>query len=108
MFNHQFVVHQELLIILAEQFLVTAQHGTKFLLPIGELTIGDYLRKSGIRTGIVGKTHMKPDTEGMARLGINKDTEIGLIVSEPGFEPYERDDGLHPNNHVKKYKKIIL
>ena len=30
---------------------------------------------------------MKPDTEGMARLGINKDTEIGLIVSEPGFEP---------------------
>ena len=51
---------------------------------------------------------MKPDTEGMARLGINKDTEIGLIVSEPGFEPYERDDGLHPNNHVKKYKKNYL
>ena len=35
-------------------------------LPIGELTIGDYLRKSGIRTGIVGKTHMKPDAEGVA------------------------------------------
>ena len=51
---------------------------------------------------------MKPDVEGMARLGINKDTEIGLIVSEPGFEPYERDDGLHPNNHVKKYKKNCL
>ena len=76
-------------------------------LPIGELSIGDYLRKSGIRTGIVGKTHMKPDVEGMARLGINKDTEIGLIVSEPGFEPYERDDGLHPNKHVKKYKKKL-
>ena len=76
-------------------------------LPIGELTIGDYLRKSGIRTGIVGKTHMKPDDEGMARLGINKDTEIGLIISEPGFEPYERDDGLHPNNQVKKYKKKL-
>ena len=76
-------------------------------LPIGELTIGDYLRKSGIRTGIVGKTHMKPDAEGMARLGINKNTEIGLVVSEPGFEPYERDDGLHPNNHVKKYKKKL-
>ena len=49
---------------------------------------------------------MKPDTEGMARLGINKDTEIGLIVSEPGFEPYERDDGLHPNNQIKKAKKL--
>ncbi len=76
-------------------------------LPIGELTIGDYLRQSGIRTGIVGKTHMKPDNDGMARLGINKNTEIGLIVSEPGFEPYERDDGLHPNNHIKKNKKIL-
>ena len=72
-------------------------------LPIGELTIGDYLGKSGIRTGIVGKTHMQPDADGMARLGINKNTEIGLVVSEPGFEPYERDDGLHPNNHVKKW-----
>ena len=76
-------------------------------LPIGELTIGDYLRQSGIRTGIVGKTHMKPDTEGMSRLGINKDTEIGLIISEPGFEPYERDDGLHPNNQIKKAKKVL-
>ena len=51
---------------------------------------------------------MKPDVEGMARLGINKDTEIGLIVSEPGFEPYERDDGLHPNKHVKNIKKNYL
>ena len=30
-----------------------------------------------------------------------------VLVSEPGFEPYERDDGLHPNNHVKKYKKKL-
>ena len=75
-------------------------------LPIGELTIGDYLRQSGIRTGVVGKTHMRPDLEGMSRLGITKDTEIGLIVSEPGFDPYERDDGLHPNNQIKNSKKI--
>ena len=50
---------------------------------------------------------MRPDIDGMNRLGISKDTEIGLTVSEPGFEPYERDDGLHPNNHVKKYKKKL-
>ena len=54
-------------------------------LPIGELTIGDYLRQSGIRTGVVGKTHMRPDLEGMSRLGINKDTEIGLIVSAGSY-----------------------
>ena len=76
-------------------------------LPIGELTIGDYLRQSGIRTGVVGKTHMRPDIDGMNRLGISKDTEIGLTVSEPGFDPYERDDGLHPNNHIKNSTKKI-
>ena len=76
-------------------------------LPIGELTIGDYMRQSGIRTGVVGKTHMRPDIDGMNRLGISKDTEIGLTVSEPGFEPYERDDGLHPNNHIKNSNKKL-
>jgi arylsulfatase A-like enzyme len=71
-------------------------------LPIGEMTLGDYLRPVGVRTAVVGKTHMMPDAAGMARLGLNKSTEIGMIVSEPGFEPYERDDGLHPTPLVRK------
>ena len=75
-------------------------------LPIGELMIGDYLSKDGMRVGVVGKTHMKPDEDGMARLGITKDTEIGLIVSEPGFEPYVRDDGLHPANQKQNNKNL--
>ncbi len=65
-------------------------------LPIGELTLGDYLRPIGVRTAVVGKTHMMPDKEGMARLGLNEGTEIGCLISQPGFDPYERDDGLHP------------
>lgn len=65
-------------------------------LPIGELTLGDYLRPLGVKTAVVGKTHMAPDKDGMARLGLNGSTEIGMIVSQPGFDPYERDDGLHP------------
>lgn len=65
-------------------------------LPIGELTLGDYLRPLGVRTAVVGKTHMIPDNEGMARLGLNSETEIGCLISQPGFDPYERDDGLHP------------
>ncbi|MGH1479843.1 MAG: alkaline phosphatase family protein [Geminicoccales bacterium] len=65
-------------------------------LPIGELTLGDYLRPIGVRTAVVGKTHMMPDKEGMARLGLNETTEIGCLISQPGFDPYERDDGLHP------------
>ena len=65
-------------------------------LPIGEWTLGDYLRPNGVRTAVVGKTHMMADAEGMARLGLNASSEIGVVVSQPGFEPFERDDGLHP------------
>ncbi|MGO4908373.1 alkaline phosphatase family protein [Pseudorhodobacter sp. W20_MBD10_FR17] len=71
-------------------------------LPIGELTIGDYLRPLGMTTAVVGKTHMTADIEGMARLGLNKTTDIGCMVSQPGFDPYERDDGLHPNKGLAK------
>jgi arylsulfatase A-like enzyme len=82
-------------------------------LPIGELTIDDYLKPKGIRTAVVGKTHMEADAEGMHRLGLNKGTEIGMVISEPGFEPYEKDDGLHPTpgylhkNEALNYNKWL-
>jgi arylsulfatase A-like enzyme len=76
-------------------------------LPIGEMTLGDYLRPTGMRTAVVGKTHMVPDAEGMARLGLNPETEIGAIVQEPGFEPYERDDGLHPTPMLRRTGKVL-
>lgn len=66
-------------------------------LKVGEMTIGDHLRPLGVRTALCGKTHMSADVEGMRRLGLSPDSEIGVLVSECGFEPYERDDGLHPN-----------
>lgn len=64
-------------------------------LKVGEITLGDYLRPLGVRTALVGKTHMRADVEGMQRLGIDPDSIIGVRVSECGFDPYERDDGLH-------------
>ena len=66
-----------------------------FPLKVGEMTLGDYLRPLGMRTALVGKTHMEADVEGMARLGIDPQSIIGVRVAECGFEPYERDDGLH-------------
>jgi arylsulfatase A-like enzyme len=66
-----------------------------FPLKVGEMTMGDYLRPLGLDTVLVGKTHMQPDTEGMERLGIDPQSIIGVRVSECGFDPYERDDGLH-------------
>ena len=74
-------------------------HGSNwnnFPLRIGEPTLGDHLRKLGVRTALVGKTHMKSDDEGMQRLGIDPGSTIGVLASECGFEPYDRDDGLHP------------
>ena len=66
-------------------------------LRVGEPTLGDHLKEIGVRTVLVGKTHMAADTEGMDRLGIAPDSIIGVHVAQCGFEPYERDDGLHPD-----------
>ena len=69
-------------------------------LNLSEKTLGEYLRPLGYRVGLVGKTHMKRDDEGMSRLGINPDTSRGVLLSQCGFEPFERDDGLHPDQSV--------
>jgi arylsulfatase A-like enzyme len=64
-------------------------------LKVGEMTLGDYLRPLGLQTVLAGKTHMRADQEGMERLGIDPNSIIGVRVAECGFDPYERDDGLH-------------
>lgn len=65
-----------------------------------ELTLGDYLRPLGHRVALVGKTHMKADEAGLKRLGIDPRSSLGVLLSQCGFEPYERDDGLHPDQLV--------
>ncbi len=40
---------------------------------------------------------MTADRRGMQRLGVTRDTIEGVLASECGFEPYERDDGLWPD-----------
>ncbi|WP_404926749.1 alkaline phosphatase family protein [Mesorhizobium sp. ORM16] len=67
-------------------------------LRVGEPTLGDHLREIGVRCALIGKTHMRADEEGMERLGIDKTSIIGVRVAECGFEPFERDDGLHPSS----------
>jgi len=72
-------------------------------LRVGEPTLGDHLREAGARAVLVGKTHMIADAEGMAWLGIDPKSEIGVRRSECGFEPFERDDGLHPDSQRQKW-----
>lgn len=66
-------------------------------LRVGEPTLGDHLREVGVRCALIGKTHMAADDEGMERLGIDRNSIIGVHIAECGFEPFERDDGLHPS-----------
>ncbi|MEL7117210.1 MAG: alkaline phosphatase family protein [Pseudomonadota bacterium] len=70
-----------------------------FPLRVGEPTLGDHLRAAGARPVLVGKTHMMPDHEGMARLGIDAETAVGRIIAQCGFEAVVRDDGLHPDGY---------
>lgn len=74
-----------------------SSHGAQwngFPLRVGEHTLGDHLRKAGMDAWLIGKTHMKADAEGMARLGLAPDSVIGARQSECGFDVWVRDDGL--------------
>jgi len=74
-----------------------SSHGAQwngFPLRVGEQTLGDHLRKLGMGCWLIGKTHMKADAEGLARLGLSPDSEIGARQSECGFDAWVRDDGL--------------
>ncbi|WP_282027193.1 sulfatase-like hydrolase/transferase [Ruegeria faecimaris] len=84
-------------------------------LKVGEMTMGDHLRKAGMDCWLVGKTHMRADAEGMARLGLEPDSLIGARVAECGFDVFERDDGMLPEgpdgyydpDGAKEYNKYL-
>ena len=74
-----------------------SSHGASwngFPLRVGEHTLGDHLRKLGMDCWLIGKTHMKADADGMARLGMSPDSVIGARQAECGFDAWVRDDGL--------------
>ncbi len=74
-----------------------SSHGAQwngFPLRVGELTLGDHLRATGMDCWLIGKTHIRADAEGMARLGLSPDSLIGARQAECGFDVFIRDDGL--------------
>lgn len=75
----------------------TSSHGAQwngYPLRVGEQTLGDHLRRVGMDCYIIGKTHMRADKDGMERLGLSPDTQIGARQAECGFDDWCRDDGL--------------
>jgi arylsulfatase A-like enzyme len=68
-----------------------------FPLRVDEWTMGDYLRPLGYNVSLIGKTHFKPDLATMQRLGLSEGINPGVPAMHAGFDPVERDDGLHPD-----------
>ncbi len=58
-----------------------------------EKTLGDYLRPAGIRTALVGKTHVIGDEAALERFGIEAESERALLLRQGGFEPVNRHEG---------------
>ncbi|AVO38006.1 sulfatase-like hydrolase/transferase [Pukyongiella litopenaei] len=78
-------------------------HWNGFPLRVGELTLGDHLRAGGVDCWLVGKTHMKADAKGMARLGLSPDSIIGARQADCGFDVWCRDDGLWAEGPAGRY-----
>jgi arylsulfatase A-like enzyme len=72
-------------------------------LPVAEPTLGDYLRGAGRRATLAGKTHVLPDDEGCARLGVEIESERGALLRAGGFDEVERYDGHRPPGRESGY-----
>ena len=68
---------------------------------VDELTMGDAMRSHGLRPALVGKSHIMVDPDTLSRLGHDANTPEGRLIAEGGFEPVERDDGIHRDANVK-------
>jgi arylsulfatase A-like enzyme len=64
---------------------------------IDERTIADYLRPLGYRTGLVGRSDVWLDEDALAHLGATEGLPTWARLTEGGFEPFGRDEGLHPD-----------
>jgi arylsulfatase A-like enzyme len=64
-------------------------------LSVGEVTLGEYLRNAGRELALAGKTHVMPDSEGLGRLSIDGQSELGVFLERGGFVEIDRYDGHH-------------
>ena len=67
---------------------------------IDELTMGHALRAQGLRSALVGKSHIVVDPTALETFGVDPCEPNGRLIAEGGFEPVERDDGVHRDKGV--------
>lgn len=76
-------------------------------LPVGEVTMGEYLRGGGRRLVLAGKTHVIPDHVGMARLELDGGSALGHLLERGGFEEIDRYDGHHEPGDESGYPAYL-
>ena len=76
-------------------------------LSVAESTLGDYLRGAGRVATLAGKTHVLPDDEGLARLGIEIESERGALLRAGGFVEVDRYDGHTPPGCESGYADFL-
>ena len=62
-------------------------------LPVGQLTLGDYLLKESRSLDLIGKSHVIPDLAGIERMGVNSQTSLWKHLASGGFNEIDRIDG---------------
>lgn len=74
-------------------------------LGVGERTLGEYVRAGGQGHDLwlAGKTHVLPDDEGLARLAIEAEGELGHLLRRGGFREIDRHDGHHETRDADGY-----
>jgi len=70
------------------------RHGTLFPLSVQLPTLGEYMRDAGLRTALIGKSHVVPDLAGLRRLAVDPNSVEGRYLANGGFEPIARHDGI--------------
>ncbi len=64
-------------------------------LSLAEATLGDYLRDAGRALTLIGKTHVMPDVQALARFGLDGAHELGALLARGSFAEVQRHDGHH-------------
>lgn len=87
-----------------------ASHGTTWNyvpLSVAQVTLGDHLRRAGRSATLAGKTHVIPDRSGLARLGIDPDSDPGQLLMGGGFDQLDRYDGHAPPGAESGYADYL-
>lgn len=76
-------------------------------LSIGEVTLGEMLGGAGHTLALAGKTHVMPDTHGLARLQLEGGSELATLLQRGGFVEVDRYDGHHPPGKESGYPAFL-